>query len=206
MTSRFNPFRSLPVLPDEKSQDGGLSPTDKSLRRRGTPTLSCVAVVISFLCFVPDTGRLRAQSADGTVTGVVADPSGASVPQAKMVFTNMGTHIVRELSSNVDGFYTAPNLVPGDYEVTVSAAGFETQIARLTLTIGAEQELNFALRLGSIEQSLQVEAPAVGIELATTTLGAVVNERTIRDLPLNGRSWTDLAVLEPGVAPIQAQP
>jgi len=82
----------------------------------------------------------------------------------------------------------------------------EAATLRLTLTIGAEQELTVALRIGSVEQRLQVDAPATGIELATSTLTAAVNERTIRELPLNGRSWTDLAALEPGVAPIQAQP
>src|SRR5260370_27100040 len=146
-------------------------------------------IPILFLCRVPGNEVLRAQIAGGNVSGVVADPSGASIPQSRVVLRNLATQIVRTVSANVVGFYAAPNLVPGDYELTVSAAGFETQISRFTLTIGAEAELNFALRIGSVDQTLEVEAPAAGIGLATSALGAVVGLRTSAERPRNGRSW-----------------
>ena len=149
---------------------------------------------------------LHGQIAGGNVSGIVSDPSGASIPQAKLVLRSLATQIVRTVKPNLEGFYAAPNLVPGEYEITASAQGFETQVARLTLPIGAEQELNFALRIGSVDQTMNVEVPAGGIGLATSALGAVVNQKTIEELPLNGRSWTDLAILEPGVVLIEAQP
>src|SRR4029077_5062062 len=102
--------------------------------------------------------------------------------------------------------YAAPNLAPGEYAVTASVAGFETQVAHIALAVGAEQELNFSLRVGRVEQKVEVAAPAGGVELATSTLAAIVTGTTVATLPLNGRSWTDLAALEPGVAPIEAQP
>ena len=167
--------------------------------------MKCRFILVLLLCGGSATETLDAQIAGGSVSGVVADSSGASVPHAKVVLRSVATQIVRPLSSNLEGFYTAPNLVPGEYEVTVSAAGFETQVARLTVLIGAEQELNFTLRIGFVDQTIEVHGPADGIASATSVLGAVVNQKTIVELPLNGRSWTDLAALEPGVVPIEAQ-
>jgi hypothetical protein len=163
------------------------------------------SLMILFLGWVSAGPRLYPQIAGGNVSGMVIDPSGASIPQAKLVLRNKGTRIARVLRANGEGFFAAPNLVPGDYEVTVSAVGFETQTAHITLTIGAEEEVNFALHIGSVDQSMEVEAPAPGVDLATSTVGAAVNQRAIQELPLNGRSWTDLAVLEPGVVPVEAQ-
>ena len=136
---------------------------------------------------------------------MVTDPSGASVPRAKVVVKNLATQVVRTAIANVEGFYSAPNLAPGEYEVTVTAAGFDAEVSRFTLTIGSEGELNFALRIGSVEQTMEVEAPAAGIGLAQSTLGAVVDRTTIEKVPLNGRSWTDLAALEPGTMPVETQ-
>src|SRR5215469_14320323 len=111
---------------------------------------------IALACCGPLAEISRAQIAGGSVSGVVTDPSGASVPRAKVVLRSLATHSARALTTNLQGFYTAPNLIPGDYEVTASAAGFETQVARLTMRVGAEQELNFTLRVGSVDQKLEV--------------------------------------------------
>src|SRR5262249_22730437 len=151
-------------------------------------------------------GGLSAQIVGGNLSGVITDPSGASIPDAKLVLRSLAAQTQRALKVNPGGFYTAPNLVPGEYDLTVSAAGFETQVARLRVAIGAEQKLDFALRLGSVDQVIAVEGPAAGVGTATSAVGAVINQATIGELPLNGRSWTDLAALEPGVAPIRAQP
>jgi hypothetical protein len=148
---------------------------------------------------------VRAQVAGANLTGIVTDPSSASIPKAKVALKSVATQIVRSLTANGEGFYTAPDLPPGQYEVTVSASGFQTQTAHLILTIGAEEELNFSLHIGSVDQTVEVEGPAAGVDLSTPTIGAAVNQRAIQDLPLNGRSWTDLAALEPGVLPIEAQ-
>jgi len=73
--------------------------------------------------------------------------------------------------------------VPGEYEFTVSAAGFETQVAHLTMAIGAEQELNFALRIGLMGETVEVAGPASEIGMATSALGAVMNQKTLEELP-----------------------
>lgn len=148
---------------------------------------------------------MRAQIGS-TVSGVVTDPSGASVPGAKLEFRNVATRIARQLSTNANGFFAAPNLSPGMYAIAVSAAGFQTQTVEVTVATDAEQQMNFALRVGPVNERVQVTAPPPGIELATSAVGAVVSGATIVALPLNGRSWTDLAALQPGVAPIEAQP
>jgi hypothetical protein len=148
---------------------------------------------------------VHAQIAGADLSGIVTDPSGASMPKAKVALKSIATQIVRNLAPNREGFYTAPDLAPGEYEVTVSAAGFQTQTAHLILTIGAEEELNFSLHIGSVDQTVEVEGPAAGVDLSTPTIGAAVNQLAIEDLPLNGRSWTDLAALEPGVVPVEAQ-
>ena len=168
--------------------------------------MKTILVLVSLLSWGSSTGILQSQISGGNASGMVRDPSGASIPQARVVVKNLATQIVRTLDVNSEGFYTAPNLVSGEYEVTVSAVGFETQVAHLTMAIGAEQELNFALRIGSTGESVEVAGPVSEIGMATSALGAVVNPKTLEELPLNGRSWTDLAALEPGVVPIEAQP
>src|ERR1700682_4736221 len=109
--------------------------------------MKCRFILVLLLCCGSTIETLDAQIAGGNVSGIVTDSSGASVPQAKVVLRNAATQRVRSLSSNLEGVYTAPNLVSGEYEVTASAAGFKTEFARLTVPIGAEQELNFALRI-----------------------------------------------------------
>src|SRR5258708_15561746 len=145
--------------------------------------MTSLLILVLLLCC-----GLRAQVAGGNVSGVVTDPSGASIPRAKVVLRNLATQIVRTVNANVEGFYAAPNLVPGEYKVTVSAVGFETQASRFTLTIGAEGELNFALRIGSVDQTMEVEGPAAGIGLATSRAGAGGDERNIEGCAPNRRS------------------
>ena len=147
-----------------------------------------------------------AQVSGATVSGTISDPSGAEIPGAQVIITNMETQIARTVEANSEGFYSVPNLVPGDYEVGVTATGFESQTVRLTLSVGAEQTLRHSLRIGTATQKTDVIASAGGVELATSTVGSLVDEKTVRELPLNGRSWTDLAILQPGVAAIEAQP
>ena len=148
---------------------------------------------------------LMAQITGSSVSGVVIDASGASVPAARVELRNLATEIVQVLTTNAEGLYVAANLPPGPYKVTVAAAGFETQITSLLLTTGGQAQLNFTVQVGSERQTVEVQAPPEGIELGTSAIGAVVHQQTIEDLPLNGRSWTDLATLEPGVAQVESQ-
>jgi len=147
----------------------------------------------------------HAQVAGGTILGTVTDASGGVIANAEIAITDKATGVVRTFTTNAAGFYSAPNLVPGPYEVKATAAGFAPAATDLTLTVGAQQSLNFTLKVGSASASVEVSSAPPTIELATSTLSGEVEGETVRDLPLNGRDWTQLATLEPGVNSIRNQ-
>lgn len=153
-------------------------------------------------------GAVIAQVAGGTISGTITDPSEKSIPQAQVSITNVATGITTTVMTNSDGFFTAPNLLPGDYEITVTAKGFNTEARKgITLTVGAQQVFNLTLRVGSAAKTVvEVSTEAPAVQLASSDISAVVTANTVRELPLNGRSWTDLAALQPGVDTIQTQP
>jgi hypothetical protein len=165
---------------------------------------TAVVVILGILLSAP----ASAQVAGATLSGTIKDSSGAVIPGAQVVIKNVATGVTSELATNTDGFYTAANLLPGDYEVTISARGFNTERRTgISLTVGTEQVFDLALHVGSATKEVVVvtsEAPAV--QLSSSDISAVVNATTVRELPLNGRSWTDLAELQPGVNRIETQP
>jgi hypothetical protein len=159
-------------------------------------------MVLVFLVSVP----VHAQVAGGTLSGIVTDATGATIPSANISLKNVATGVTRELSVDSAGFYIAPNLLAGDYEVAVSASGFKTETQTgIHLTVGSQQVLNFLMNVGQITERVQVTGTQQAVQLATSSLSAVVGATTIRELPLNGRSWTDLAALQPGVNAITSQ-
>jgi hypothetical protein len=148
-----------------------------------------------------------AQVAGGSLSGTITDPSGAGIPLAQVAIKNVATGVERILTTNTDGFYTAPNLIPGEYQITISAKGFNTEIKHgITINVGARQVFDLALQIGTVTHTVEVTAEAPAIQLASSDISATVNATTVRELPLNGRSWTDLAALQPGVDTIQTQP
>ncbi|HEY8714771.1 MAG TPA: TonB-dependent receptor, partial [Candidatus Acidoferrum sp.] len=149
----------------------------------------------------------RAQVAGGTLTGTITDPSGAEVPNAQIVIKDVATGVERTVTTNKDGFYIAANLLPAEYQVTISASGFNTEIKTgIKLNVGAQQEFNLTLHVGTVSHRVEVTAEAPAVQLASSDISATVQATTVRELPLNGRSWTDLAALQPGVDTIQTQP
>jgi hypothetical protein len=162
------------------------------------------AIVLVFLlpllAIVAPTAALHAQVSGATLTGTVTDPSGAVIPNAELSIQNVATGTARQLTTDSAGIYTAPNLPPGTYEVTVAAAGFQTAMRRgLTLTVGAQQLLNFSMKIGGNTQQVEVTTGTLGVELASSEISGVVTQKTVVELPLNGRDWTQLATLQPGV-------
>jgi hypothetical protein len=148
----------------------------------------------------------RGQVTGATLSGLVTDEQGSPVPDANVKIKNLGTGVSREVETNSDGLYSAPNLIPGSYDVTVSAKGFQTAVQRaVTLTVGAQQALNVSLKIGSINQTIEVNAAPPDVQTTTSTVSATVDSTTMRELPLNGRDWTSLATLEPGVSSIPNQ-
>jgi hypothetical protein len=148
---------------------------------------------------------VRAQVSGATLSGVITDAQGGVVPNAKITIKNVATSVTLETASNSSGAYTAPNLNPGDYTVAVSAPGFSTAVSKVTLTVGAKQEMNLALAVGQVSQTVEVTGAAVQIDLASSTISGNVQGTEVRELPLNGRDWASLATLEPGVASVRSQ-
>jgi len=151
-------------------------------------------------------GATHAQAVGAALSGLITDEHGGSVPGAAVSIKNLGTGVVREVSSNGDGFYSAPNLLPGTYEVRVTAQGFQTLVQKeISLTVGAQQALNLSLKVGQLNQTVEVSAAPPDVQTASSTISATVDSNTVRELPLNGRDWTSLAALEPGVSNIPSQ-
>src|ERR1700729_3884238 len=140
------------------------------------------------------------QVGGATLSGTVSDTSGAILPNAQISIKDVSTGLVRTVTADSDGLYTAPNLLPGKYEITVSAAGFATLVRTgVVLTIGGQQVQNIQLQVGQVAQKVEVTSQSLDVELANPTISASVDSTTVRELPLNGRDWTQLATLQPGV-------
>ncbi len=153
------------------------------------------------------TVSVLAQVTGGAFSGRVTDPSGAVIPNAKVVIHNTATGIMNTVATNSAGIYSAPSLQPGTYEISVSTPGFITSVRTgLTLTVGSQESINFALQVGAVQKTVTVTAAAPMVQTTTSSISAVVNEASVQQLPLNGRSWTDLAALQPGVNTIHTQP
>jgi hypothetical protein len=147
--------------------------------------------------------QAHAQVSGATLTGTVKDASESIIPNAQVSITDVATGVIRTVLSDNAGLYTAPNLLPGTYEIRVTATGFSTHVQRgLTLTVGAQQVLDITMQVGQVSQTVEITTEAPTIELTSSTISAEVNATTVRELPLNGRSWTDLAALQPGVGQI----
>jgi hypothetical protein len=148
----------------------------------------------------------HSQVVGATLTGTITDPSGGVVVGATISTRNLATGITREVKSDSAGLYTIPNLVPGDYEVRVSATGFSTAVqASVPLAVGQQQQLNFSMQVGATTTNVQVTEAAPVVELTSSAVSGQVESETVRELPLNGRDWTSLAVLQPGVKQISTQ-
>src|SRR5437868_680130 len=166
---------------------------------------TALAAITLLLIIVAAISPASAQVSGATLTGVVSDSSGAVIPKATIAIKNKSTGATRNVETNSDGFYTAPNLLPGDYQVTVTAAGFSTAVHNsVTLSVGAQQTLNETLTVGKVADVVTVSDVGNTIE-TTSTISGTVDGTTIRELPLNGRDWTQLATLEPGVTSIPNQ-
>jgi hypothetical protein len=140
------------------------------------------------------------------VTGTVSDPNGVAVANATVTFRNVGTGVVTIVQTNEFGAYSAPNLRPGEYAVSVDVAGLTLSVLP-TLTLGIEEKpiLNIRERGALFEATVDVVG-ARTVEPGTAAVSQIVDGRVARELPLNGRDWTQLTVLQPGVSQILTQP
>ncbi|HXA78846.1 MAG TPA: TonB-dependent receptor [Candidatus Acidoferrales bacterium] len=158
-----------------------------------------VAVLVA-ITVVSLAGALQAQSPNATVTGRVTDPSGSVVPNAAVDVINTATGIRYRGKANDTGSYNVPDILPGSYRIEVEARGFRTIIEPgIVLHVQDVVEMNFQMDIGTAIESVTVQAEAPTVQLATSSISAVVDSVTVLELPLNGRDWTQLATLQSGV-------
>jgi hypothetical protein len=141
-----------------------------------------------------------AQLPSATIRGVVSDNSGAVVPKATLTVRNTQTGLSRTATSAGDGSYSFPALPIGDYEVRAEHSGFQTvNQGGLTLTVAQEVVINFTLPVGTTSQTITVTSAGPLVNTSTPELGGLVNPQKMEDLPLNGRNYINLAILQPGI-------
>jgi hypothetical protein len=167
----------------------------RALRYAGLST-----IIFSALLCLPH--ALRAQTFQASVSGIVSDPTGAVVPNVKVTVTDNNRGTAYNTTSNQNGVYLINSLIPSTYKVTAEAAGFQTyQLNTFPLTAKQEAVLNITLQLGTANQTVEVMSQVQMVEPSNATLGGVVNNKSIVDLPLVNRNILTLMAIEPGVAP-----
>ena len=141
-----------------------------------------------------------AQVATAELSGTVLDTTGAAVAKAKVTATNVATNLAHDTASDSSGNYILSFLQPGDYSLSVEAAGFRKLVqSGVTLQINQQARVNLTLQLGEVSQTVEVTGQAPLLESESSSLGTVVTQKLVNDLPLNGRNFIQLATLSPGV-------
>ena len=154
--------------------------------------------LLAVSCTVPWT-VLRAQTDSARIVGTVTDQTGAVIPGATVTVTNLQNASTSALTSDKGGNFTANALQPGNYKAEVKAAGFAGQAQTFKLDVSQVQELDFKLAIGSDSSTVTVTDAAPIVQTETSQTGLVITDRELTDLPLNGRNFTQLALLTPGV-------
>jgi Carboxypeptidase regulatory-like domain/TonB dependent receptor len=153
------------------------------------------------LLFLLGTVRLRAD-VTGSILGYIHDSSGAVIPKAPVVITDVTTNVTHETVTNADGQYNFVALRPGRYRITATVLGFKaTVINNIDLKVNDQLRFDLNLDIGDLQQSISVEANAVQVQTSSTQLGGTIESKEMLALPLNGRSYLDLLGLQAGVAP-----
>jgi len=136
----------------------------------------------------------------GEITGEVKDPSGASAPNATITATNKETNVARTTQTNSAGVYSFPAMIPGTYDIKAQASGFETTVVtNVLLQVQQTARVDFTLTVGQATQTVEVSAAGELLSTENATVGTVIEQRRITDLPLNGRNFFSLVALSPNV-------
>src|SRR5437868_4278778 len=139
------------------------------------------------------------QGTSGTILGTVTDPQGAVIAGVTVSVKNLDTQRQRQVTTDSSGYYRVEALPVGRYEVRAERQGFKVTLSSLTLTVAEEAVTNFKMEVGSLSEQVIVTSTGTEVETTTATMGGLVDEKKIRDLPLNGRSFDQLIYLQPGV-------
>ncbi len=165
---------------------------------RVSRTLCLLAAMASMI--VSTCPRSSAQVTSAELTGTILDSSGAAVSKAKVTATNNATNESHSTVSEASGDYVLSNLPPGDYTVSVDASGFRKLVqSGVSLQINQQAKVNLTLQVGQATETVQVTGHAPLLEAESSSLGTVINQHMVNQLPLNGRNFVQLATLSPGV-------
>ena len=153
--------------------------------------LTCALLALSF--------PVIAQAPTGIITGTVTDETGAVIPNAKVTITNKATDFVRVALASSEGFYSAPALPAGEYQVRCEQTGFRILVRTANVDAGSTTSVDLAMTVGGSTEVVNVEGAAAAINYDSHSIEGVIQRGSIDNLPLNGRSFMQLAKLEPGV-------
>ena len=163
------------------------------------PVSTFVRLFLLLLLLV-STSDLFAQTATGSIAGTIVDTSGNVVPHANVTLTNIETNEVRTAVTNDHGYYLLPLLPPANYSLAIAVQGFNKFIqSNIHLNVGDALTINASLQIGQVAQQVTVTGQPSALETETSSLGQVLGNKTILDLPVNGRNSYSFATLVPGV-------
>ena len=153
-------------------------------------------------CIVFTATALSAQTFRGTILGTVTDPSGAVVSGASVTVRNLNTGLERTTQTSADGSYSVPELPVGTYSVTVTLSGFQTSLTNdVAVDVASERRVDAALKTGQVSDKVEVSGEALPqVDTSSAELGGTLTSETIANIPVNGRDYTKLIYLNPGVA------
>jgi hypothetical protein len=161
------------------------------------------ALLVTLVTFAP----VRAQGqSGGSISGTVKDPSGAVIAAARVSAFRTGTSLVQTTQTNAEGVYAFPSLPVGSYEIDISASGFKPyKRTSLTLDVNSKLEVDADLQLGAATEQIVVHENALQVDTENTQMGDVISGPVMTEVGLNGRSFTDLLALQPGIVPMSTQ-
>jgi Carboxypeptidase regulatory-like domain/TonB-dependent Receptor Plug Domain len=156
-----------------------------------------IVISLAFAAFA------QSQSTTGSIQGTISDQNGAAVAGATVNIKNANTGFERSLTTKADGFFTAPQLPLGKYKVTVSAKGFSNSVYENDLTVGQTLNLNIDLKVGSASEIVTVTPDSQPVETTTTVLSTTLNSKSVENLPIGRRDFSQFVKLTPGVSVVQ---
>jgi hypothetical protein len=163
------------------------------------PKLACLCAIAILFGALPS----FAQLSTATLIGTVTDPQGSVIPGAKLTLTNLQTGVQTTAESNPSGNYRFQSVPVGSYSLSASAEGFSRKLMdRFTLAVNQTATIDFVLEVGAVTETVSVVASGVQVQSASAELGQVIEQKQVVDLPLNGRNFTQLMMLQPGVVTV----
>ncbi len=174
------------------------------MQLRTTLVSGALRTAVVLMALLAGASLCQAQVSTATINGSVTDEQGAVIPGAQLTLTNIETGVNQQTQSNEAGLYRFQNVQIGVYTLDASSDGFTTQrLEPFTLTVNQTTTLDFAMQIGAVTETVEVIATAVQLQSSSAELGQAVEERTVKALPLNGRNFTQMLMLQPGVVMVR---